>query len=202
MMIIVEAAGCCCNITSSIVCQKGNLDLLPEYWRAPGSTEDPDWRPYVKKYAVPHNGRSSSGSGLDLPVLRYADILLLKAEALYHLNKPEEDLVELNKIRTRAFQDESFNYQLTDISNPDDFMDIIMLERQLELAFENQRWFDLVRTDRFMTELAEVEWGYNNALGTAQKVKLNPQPRHKYFPIPLHEIDQANPGVLQQNDGY
>jgi hypothetical protein len=53
-----------------------------------------------------------------------------------------------------------------------------------------------------MTELAEVEWGYNRSLGTAQKVNLNPQPRFRRFPIPMHEIDQADPGVLVQNEGY
>ena len=61
---------------------------------------------------------------------------------------------------------------------------------------------NLVRTGRFIEELAEVEWGYNPVLGTSQTVNLNPQPRFRYFPIPAHEIDQANPGVLVQNDGY
>lgn len=175
---------------------------IAEYWRSPGSTEDPEWRPYVKKFAVPHVGRASTGSGLDLPVLRYADILLLKAEALYKANKKEEALVPLNRVRFRAFKDASYNYELADITDPDDFMDILMLERQLELAFENERWYDLVRTDRFMEALDVVEWGYNNVLGEAQVVDLDPQPRFKYFPIPLHEIDQADPGVLKQNEGY
>lgn len=173
---------------------------ITEYWRAPGSTKDPEWRPYVSKYAVPHSGRTSSG--LDLPVLRYADIILLKAETLYHLNQPEEALTELNKIRTRAFGDTSHNYQLADIVTLDLFIDKLLLERQLELALENQRWFDLVRTGRFIEELSEVEWAYNNTTQTAQVVNLNPQPHHRYFPIPQHEIDQADPGVLAQNDGY
>jgi len=175
---------------------------ITEYWRAPGSDDPWEWRPYASKFAVPHNGRSASGSGLDLPVLRYADILLLKAEALYHLNRPEESLVELNKVRSRAFKNDQYNYELSDIADQESFMDIIMLERQLELAFENQRWFDLVRTDRFMSELEEVEWDYNINLGTAQTVNLNPQPRYKFFPIPMHEIDQADPGVMVQNEGY
>lgn len=175
---------------------------ITEYWRAPGSDDPLAWRPYISKFAVPHNGRSSSGSGLDLPVLRLADILLLKAEALYYLDRREEALVEINKVRNRAFKDPTFNYELSDIADPEAFVDIILLERQLELALENERWFDLVRTDRFMAELAEVEWDYNITLGTAQVVKLNPQPRYKYFPIPMHEIDQANPGVIVQNEGY
>ncbi|HEU5147823.1 MAG TPA: RagB/SusD family nutrient uptake outer membrane protein, partial [Chryseosolibacter sp.] len=172
---------------------------ITEYWRAPGSTDAPSWRPYISKFAVPHSGASS---GLDIPVLRFADIILLKAEALYHLNEPDAALTELNKVRTRAFGDTSHNYQLSDISTLDLFIDKLLLERQLELALENQRWFDLVRTDRFMQELAEVEWSYNNTTQTAQVVQLNPQPHHRYFPIPQHEIDQSEPGVLVQNDGY
>lgn len=172
---------------------------ITEYWRAPGSSDVPSWRPYISKFAAPHSGASS---GLDLPVLRFADILLLKAEALYHANQPDAALVELNKVRERAFGDASHNYQLSDISTLDLFIDKLLLERELELALENQRWFDLVRTDRFMEELAEVEWSYNDQTQTAQVVQLNPQPHHRYFPIPQHEIDQSNPGVLAQNDGY
>ena len=172
---------------------------ITEYWKAPGSDDPLAWRPYVNKYAVPHSGYSS---GIDLPVLRYADIVLLKAEALYRLNQPAEALIELNKIRTRAFGDTSHNYELVDISTLDAFLDKLLLERQLELAFENQRWFDLVRTGRFIEELDEVELSYNTTTQTAQVVTLNPQPHHRYFPIPQHEIDQAAPNVLVQNDGY
>lgn len=173
---------------------------VAEYWKAPGSAGPEEWRPYVKKFAVPHSGRTSSG--LDLPVLRYADILLLKAEALYHLNRPAEALAELNKVRARAFGNTSHNYTLADIASPEDFLDKLLLERQLELAFENQRWFDLVRTGRFMEELDQVEWSYNKATETPQVVDLDPRPHFKYFPIPQHEIDQASPGVLTQNEGY
>ena len=173
---------------------------IAEYWRAPGSTDAPEWRPYIRKYAVPHAGRTSSG--LDLPVLRYADIVLLRAEALYHLNQPDAALAELNRIRERAFGDTAHHYTLADISTPDLFLDKLLLERQLELALENQRWFDLVRTGRFIQDLTEVEWGYNAVTQTAQVVTMNPQAHHRYFPIPQHEIDQANPGVVTQNEGY
>lgn len=172
---------------------------ITEYWRAPGSTEAPSWRPYISKFAVPHSGRTSSG--LDLPVLRLADIILLKAEALYHLNQPDAALEELNRIRERAFGDASHNYVLDDISTSELFYDKLLLERELELALENQRWFDLARTGR-LEELSQVELAYNDATQTAQVVQLNIQPHHRYFPIPQHEIDQSNPGVLKQNDGY
>ncbi|HYH56982.1 MAG TPA: RagB/SusD family nutrient uptake outer membrane protein, partial [Anseongella sp.] len=173
---------------------------VAEYWKAPGSSDPEEWRPYVNKYAVPHSGRTSSG--LDLPVLRYADIVLLKAEALYRLNRPAEALAELNRVRSRAFGNASHNYSMADISTPEAFLDKLLLERQLELAFENQRWFDLVRTGRFMEALDQVEWNYNPTTGTAQIVDLDPKPHFRYFPIPQHEIDQASPGVLTQNEGY
>ena len=173
---------------------------ITEYWKSPVSPpEEPAiWYPYVSKFAVPH---TPNNSGLDIPVLRYADVVLLKAEALFRLNQPEQALVELNRIRQRAFGDDSHNYTLADIASPDAFIDKLLLERQLEFALENERWFDLVRTDRFMTELKQVERYYNVTDQVPQVVDLHPQPHYKYFPIPNNQIEQA-PGILIQNEGY
>ena len=173
---------------------------ITEYWKSPVSPpEEPEsWYPYVSKFAVPH---PPNQSGLDIPVIRYADVILLKAEALFRSGQSEQALTELNKIRERAFGNTLQNYSLADISTPDDFLDKLLLERQLEFALENERWFDLVRTDRFMTVLAEVERYYNVSDQEAQVVKLNPRPHYKLFPIPNHQIEQA-PGVLTQNEGY
>ena len=173
---------------------------ITEYWKSPGSpaAEPAIWYPYVSKFAVPHPPNSS---GLDLPVLRYADMLLLQAEVLYRLNQPEAALTAINRVRERAFGDASENYTLNDISSLETFMDKLLDERQMELALENERWFDLVRTDRFMTVLKQVERYYNITDQEAQVVSLNPQPHHKLFPIPQHQMEQA-PGVLTQNEGY
>src|SRR5690606_25743429 len=97
-------------------------------------------RPYVSKFIA----QNASSSGLDLPVLRYADILLLKSEVSYHLGDKEAALEALNQVRSRAFKGSSHNYTAAEIADPEDFLDIILLERQLELAFENQRWMDLI----------------------------------------------------------
>ena len=128
-------------------------------------------------------------------------MLLLQAEVLYRLNQPEAALTALNRVRERAFGNASENYTLNDISTPETFMDKLLDERQMELALENERWFDLVRTDRFMTVLRQVERYYNITDQEAQVVTLNPQPHHKLFPIPQHQMELA-PGVLTQNDGY
>lgn len=171
---------------------------ITEYWRSPGTNDPLAWKPYISKFIAP----SASVSGLDIPVIRYADILLHKSEALYRLERKEEALAELNKVRERAFKGTSHNYTLADIADPEKYLDVLLLERQLELALENQRWFDLVRTDRFIQSLSHVEWGYNPVTQTAHEVALTPKPFIKYFPIPQHEIDQSNPGVIKQNDGY
>lgn len=168
---------------------------VTEYWKNPASDEDEEWYPYASKFAIPYPDRSSCG--LTLPVLRYADVVLLRAEALYHSGSETEALAELNRVRERAFGDDSHNY--ADASN---FMDKLMEERQLELAFENERWFDLVRTGRFMDELAVHERIYNPSTGEGTTVNYDVQPYKARWPIPQHEIDQALPGVLEQNEGY
>lgn len=168
------------------------------YWHSPGSNEEEAWRPYVSKFIA----QNASSSGLDLPVIRYADVLLLKAEASYRLGNLDEALSALNQVRSRAFGGNSHNYTEADIADPEDFLDVLLLERQLEFAYENERWMDLVRTDRMIPVMSVVEWSYNPITGEAQMVELNPQQHHKLFPIPQHEIDQSDPGVIEQNPGY
>ncbi len=172
-----------------------------EYWKSPKSPADApeNWYPYISKFAVPHTVNTS---GLDIPVLRFADILLLRAETLFGLNQPDQALADLNKVRARAFKGTASNYVLADISTPEKFTDKLLLERQLEFVLENERWFDLVRTGRFMTVLAKVEWGYNPVTKEPQVVTLSPKPYYKYFPIPNNQIQLANKGVLTQNEGY
>ncbi|MGV3641470.1 MAG: RagB/SusD family nutrient uptake outer membrane protein [Adhaeribacter sp.] len=180
---------------------KRKAATITESYKAPDApaASAPVWKPYVSKFSVKHTQNSS---GLDIPVIRYAEVLLLQAEVLYRLNQPGPALQALNQVRERAFGDASHNYTLADIATPEAFLDKLLLERRLELAFENHRWFDLVRTGRLMAELDEVETDYNNETQTVMKVNLDPQPHYKFFPIPNREIEQADAGVLVQNQGY
>lgn len=176
-------------------------ETITPYWKSPNSpaAEPAVWYPFVSKFAVQH---TPDKSGLDLPVLRYADIVLLRAEVLYRLNQPDLALVELNRVRERAFGDDSHSYTMADIATEETFLDKLLLERRLEFAFENERWFDLVRTGRYLTELKSVERYYNPSNGTAQTVQLNPQEHYRHMPIPRSQIDLVGPDVLQQNEGY
>jgi hypothetical protein len=131
--------------------------------------------------------KTNGGEGTSRPVLRFADVLLIYAEALNEANGgPTVDAyTALNRVRKRAGLDD------LDGLNHDTFRAAVWQERRLELAFENHRRFDLVRTGR-LVDAVKAENSYNR----------NPeiQPFHVLFPIPLSDMD-ANP-MLEQNDGY
>lgn len=147
--------------------------------------------PYIQKYwdreAEPFGNESSN----DYPVIRYADVLLMYAEAENELGNIEESLTYLNSIRKRARFDGSV-YQNT---TPDyvnltqqECREAILKERRMEFVAEGQRWFDLVRTNTL------------EMLVPIAKPGIVPQVKNYLFPIPQREID-LNPN-LKQNPGY
>lgn len=140
----------------------------------------------LRKFMVPKSVAATfDNSPLNFPVLRYADVLLMKAEALNNLGRTEEAETPLNRVRARAGLP-----ALTNLSQ-EVFREAVLHERRMELAFEGQRWFDLVRVDN-------GQWGLDflHSIG-----RLNASEKHLLFPIPQKEID-ANPNLLPNNPGY
>ncbi|GAB3958722.1 RagB/SusD family nutrient uptake outer membrane protein [Spirosoma harenae] len=133
---------------------------------------------YVSKYV--QFGALANDSDIDFPVLRYADVLLMYAESLNEVGFNPEAVTYLNQVRKRA--------GLADTKAVDQasFRLAIEQERRVEFAFENQRWFDLVRTGRYVTVM--------NAKG------LKVQDFNTLFLIPQREIDLNK--SLKQNPGY
>ena len=164
------------------------------------ATDVPFWYPYFNKWIVPSSIPTSSA--LDIPVIRMGDMVLLYSEVLYFSNNPGEALKQLNRVRERAFGNTTRNYVLADISTEPKFIDKLLLERRFELAVENNRWFDLVRTGRFTTVLTSIDGEYNPSNSKAEKIVKNAKPYMKYFPIPYEQIQLAGKGVLVQNEGY
>jgi len=126
-------------------------------------------------------------SGINFPVIRYADILLLYAEVQNEINgTPTSDAYSaINQVRTRANVP-----NLTPGLNQSDFRDSVFLERRKEFIQEGQEWFDLVR--RGGTTLVDALHKYPAKAAASSKNIL--------FPIPQVEI-QLNP-KLTQNPGY
>lgn len=114
--------------------------------------------------------------------LRYADILLLHAEALNEAGSPAATVLKvLDPIRTRAGV---AVLDPTVLDTKDKVRKAILDERRLELALEGQRWFDLVRTNTVDAEMG-------------QTIDKN----YYLFPIPNSEV-LASAGVITQNAGY
>jgi hypothetical protein len=115
----------------------------------------------------------------DLHVIRFAEVILNKAEALARLGRLGEAVAEYNKVRARAGV--RAHVVGTDVTTAAEVLDAIWTERRRELAFEGDRWPDLVRTNRAAT-------------------LLNIPVFRTVFPIPQNEIDVAP--LLVQNPGY
>ncbi|MFD2570465.1 RagB/SusD family nutrient uptake outer membrane protein [Spirosoma soli] len=133
---------------------------------------------YVVKYR--QQGALNGDSDVDFPLLRYADVLLMYGETLNELGRTTEALPYLNQIRKRAgLADKSGLSQA-------DFRLAMEQERRVELAFEGHRWFDLVRTNRFVPVMQ------------AKGAKV--QPFNNLYLIPQREILLNK--TLTQNPGY
>ena len=114
--------------------------------------------PIIKKYVEPH--ALHLNHGMNWPVYRYAEVLLFMAEALEEQGNSGEAATFLNEVRARA--------GLGNFTG--DLEQAIFDERRVELAFENKRWFDLVRTGRAI----DVITAYGN------RIKANPL--NYYYP--------------------
>lgn len=142
----------------------------------------------VRKFLVPLSvSPDDNTNSASIIVLRYADVLLMKAEALNELGSTTDAEEPLYRVRSRA--------GLTDRSNvenlsQEEMRNMIRKERRIELAYEGHRWFDMIRWDG-----GQYALDFLHSIG-----KVNAQKKHLLMPIPQKEID-ANP-TLKQNPGY
>ncbi|MEH0152866.1 RagB/SusD family nutrient uptake outer membrane protein [Limibacter armeniacum] len=124
--------------------------------------------------------------GNDTPIVRYADILLSRAEALNEINGPTQEALDLiNQVRNRAGL---ADLTMTEASSKEALRDLILQERGWEFVSEAKRREDLIRHGKFVSK--------------AQARGVNAQGFHVRFPIPEKEMN-SNPALEgQQNQGY
>lgn len=154
-------------------------------------------RPHIGKYyRLAGNHRGDSGqSDNNYSAFRYAEVLLIAAEAAFNLGKPASEIIGyINPIRERA---RNWNGIITDyppdLDGSENLQDVIREERRLELAFEYKRWYDIKR------------WGIGDEVFKGPN-SLEPHAnfdasRDYYFPLPQDELDR-NPNLMPQNTGY
>lgn len=176
-----------------------NLELYGQYsgkkpYPAPES-------PYVKPGIVPWGASSLNGL-----LIRYADVMLMKAEALIEQNKNlNEARTLINDIRSRAARSIDPSYEPVDCNpaiasyavseypatgwNQAYARKAVRMERRIELAMEGLRWFDLVRwgnavetMNAYYISEGKIRPYYQGASLTADEI---------YLPIPLNQVDNA-----------
>jgi hypothetical protein len=148
---------------------------------------------FIKKfYNKPYGLQNNTDD--NWPLYRYSDVLLMLAESLNEQGKPADALPYLNQVRTRA------GLASATSSDQATLRSVIAHERRVELAFENHRWFDLLRTGQAITVL--------NAFGVLQKLAhpyilpaaYNVTNDRLIYAIPFRET-QVNTS-LTQNPSY
>ena len=161
---------------------------------------------FTKKYIV-NKTNEVSRTGSDplnyennYRAIRYADVLLMAAEANVKKSTPNTSLAEsyLNQVRERAFGDSTQNYTSAEGS----LFDAIIAERRLELAAEGHYFFDLVRTGKAKAAFDS----YNSSLASGDQDRPlieYSENKNEFLPIPLVELELANAiDRWGQNEGY
>lgn len=167
--------------------KRKDASLATSYVNASGQTIPYN---FVKKY---YDTPATNGdNGNNIPVIRYADVLLMYAESLnevgYQANG--DAFTYLNRIRNRAGL---ASKTAADLPSQQAFRLAMEQERRVEFAFEGQRWYDLVRTDRAIPVLN----GKKDQIRLVNVLTEN----NLVDPIPQSQID-INKSKIQQNPGY
>lgn len=147
----------------------------------------------VKKWLDPAQVNPDYGAidDGDFVLLRYADILLMHAEAENEANGPAAAIASVNQVRERAGMP-----ALTAGMSQTDLRTAIRHERRVEFAMEGLRYFDL---RRWGIALEKLNGFVQNPLAPTIKAKY--EAKYEYWPIPQTEIDRNAPDLIQ-NPGY
>lgn len=128
----------------------------------------------------------NEGAQQNVRVLRFADILLMNAEAANEQGNPTLAKTSLNRVRARARGGVATVLPDVTTSDKDALRTAIQKERQVELAMESDRYFDVIRQGRAAAVFGPKGWKAN---------------KNEVWPIPSTEIDKSA-GTLTQNPGY
>jgi starch-binding outer membrane protein, SusD/RagB family len=184
-----KAAGDSIRYRSSITWQyNGPGSAIPI--ASPTHYSATDTIPYIWKVGRDFPGGFSGGSGDNLVLLRLADIILLKAEALNALGQTGVAIPLVNAVRARVSLAPITVFSQSDVALA------ILNERRLELAFEGERWYDLLRYGAQYTINLMNSQVDGNGVSLGYQVTTN----RLLFPIP--QADKDNNPNLSQNPGY
>ncbi len=137
--------------------------------------------PYYNEKAYSSANAGAGDTDKNIRYMRLGEVYLIRAEALNELGDTPNALLDLNKIRNRVNLDDS------ESSTQEEVRQAIWNERRLELAFEHDRWFDLVRTGQAASVMQSL--GLTFVVG-----------QHELFPIPEEQLIETPD--MEQNPGW
>lgn len=172
----------------------------------------PRFRKYIDSlnYAKPESSGNAAGQSTNTTVIRYAEVLLIKAEAENELNGPTAAAYDaINQVRRRAYWSPYNHVQNTpsdgsalELSglSQEEFRERLREERRLEFVLEGHRWFDLKRWHILVKYVKEHTPSNEEVTGTKTTKAQNVSKKNYYLPLPQDQII-LNPN-LEQNWGY
>lgn len=161
-------------------------ETTPEGDVIPNSVPNPM---YNQKSYVPFGlfvSGYNEGCQQNVRVIRYADVLLMNAEAANELGQSAQALSSLNKVRERARGGNPGILPDVTVTGKEQLRSAIWHERRVELAMEFDRYFDVIRQGRAAQVFGPLGWKAD---------------KNEVWPVPQSEIDLSS-GVLTQNPGY
>ena len=181
--------------------------------------------PYSPKkfvYYASQEGTLSDGTSwtrgygsMNYNIIRFADVLLMLAEAEIQTGNVEAGLELINRVRARAANEESritrtdgseaANYEIElydGFDSADEALTALYFERKLELSGEGHRFFDLRRWGLAESELNRIVDFESMFLPAAYSGAEFVTPQDLFYPIPQQQIDLQGPDILPQNPGY
>lgn len=160
------------------------------------------WRHGLKRADRPP-GMFEWQSPFNFPITRYADILLMHAEAIWRVagspvsTSDAQALTAINQVRRRGFglpiNTPNASVDVTSVSEK-----ILLDERKRELCFEGHRWHDLVRFGKLLEAVKSINYNY---VAELPRPDLNIKNHHILLPIPQTQIDVSEEQLIQ-NPGY
>ena len=198
---LVTSTGAGGNVTADLVLDYEDKDVRKDF--SVKFANDPIVRDYfITKFRDASPAATTNGyGGNDWILMRYADVILMLAEVNMQLGEETAAIGFLDQVRERAglplyaasMQNAAYRAKYPTLKLA------ILHERRVELAFENQRWFDLLR---FFTTEELVAYFKSKDQASFGLAKLsNFGTKDRYYPIPFDEY-KLDPTKMYQNDGY
>ncbi|MGN1211903.1 MAG: RagB/SusD family nutrient uptake outer membrane protein [Candidatus Cryptobacteroides sp.] len=190
------------NVARFIYVYDDEGNLKPEYFDT--STGATDYYYFAFKFRHPltaeerGSGWANWANPINFPVTRYADVLLMYAEAglRAHGTMSVEQLECFNSVRRRGFGKPA-DTPAPGIDKSAVTLDDILTERSHELCFEGHRWYDLVRFGKLEEAVKSI--GTDPITAQFNNQAQNIREKHKFFPVPQDVIDASN-GAITQNE--